>query len=158
MVWISPGWMVQDLRNDRPSPSQQHMFFSNLVGLSNAMMESRISLYSLDPRGAGESVLRAEAYQDYLTAVPSVDRMTMGHLALPVLAVQSGGEAFYATNDVSGQLQEIVARTTPFYEISYEPAPGAHPDECHHLEVKIGKPGLIARSHQLYYANPSAKN
>jgi hypothetical protein len=82
----------------------------------------------------------------------------MGHLALPVLAVQSGGEAFYSTNGLSVQVQEIVAHATPFYEISYDAAPSGHSDECHHLEVKIGKPGLIARSHQVYYANPSAKN
>jgi hypothetical protein len=82
----------------------------------------------------------------------------MGHLALPVLAVQSGGEAFYSTNGLSVQVQEIVAHATPFYEISYDAAPSGPSDECHHLEVKIGKSGLIARSHQVYYANPSAKN
>lgn len=157
MVWISPGWMVQNVVNDRPTADQQHSLFSNLEELSNSMLQSRIALYSIDPRGAGESVLRAEAYQDYLKGAPSSDRITMGHLALPVLAVESGGQAFYSSNDVSGQIQDIVAHAAPFYEISYEPELTARANEYHRLEVRIGKPGLIARTHQAYYANPSVK-
>jgi hypothetical protein len=42
-----------------------------------------------------------------------------------------------------------------YYEISFEPAPGAQRDEYHHLEIRIAKPGLNARTRQNYYAQPA---
>jgi hypothetical protein len=75
-----------------------------------------------------------------------------------VLAVQSGGLALDVTNDVSGLLQKCIADTVPYYEISFEAPSSERADEYHHLEIQLTKPGLIARTRQGYYAQPSPRN
>ncbi len=76
----------------------------------------------------------------------------MGDLSLPVLAIQSGGLALNSSNNIAGLIQECVADAAPYYEISFDSSPADRSDEYHHLEVKVAKPGLTARTRQGYYA------
>ena len=78
----------------------------------------------------------------------------MGDLSLPVLAIQSGGLALNSSNNIAGLIQECVADAAPYYEISFDSSAAERPEEYHHLEVKVAKPGLTARTRQGYYAQP----
>jgi hypothetical protein len=71
-----------------------------------------------------------------------------------VLAVQSGGLVLSSANDVASLLQQCLTDSAPYYEISFDPSPGAKADEYHHLEIKVAKPDLTARTRQGYYAQP----
>ena len=52
-------------------------------------------------------------------------------------------------------LRECLSDSAPYYEISFDLPPGDKRDEYHHLEIKLAKPGLTARTHQGYYAQPA---
>jgi hypothetical protein len=71
-----------------------------------------------------------------------------------VIAIQSGGLVITASNDMANSLQKCVADLAPYYEISFEPGPPAGPNEYHHVEIHLAKPGLTARTRQGYYAQP----
>ena len=43
-----------------------------------------------------------------------------------------------------------------WYEISFDPPPADKPNEYHHIEVKLAQPGLVARTRNGYYSNPTA--
>jgi VWFA-related protein len=156
MVWVSPGWPLLSGPGTALSAKQQQQIFADIVSLSNGMLQRRVTVYSVDPLGSSEPLLRASSYQEFLKGIGKFDQAMIGNLGLPVLAVQSGGLALYSNNDVAGLLRSCTIDAAPFYEISFALPPAGHADEYHRLEVRVAKPGLIARTHQGYYAAPSA--
>jgi hypothetical protein len=71
---------------------------------------------------------------------------------LQVLAVQSGGKALTTGNDLVAYLQECVADSQAYYEISFVPTLDTKRDDYHHLEVLMEKKGFTARTRQGYYS------
>jgi VWFA-related protein len=158
MLWVSPGWPLLSGPNTNLDSKQQEWIFADIVDLSTQFMKAHLTLYSIDALGAGESLSRGSYYKDFLKGVTKLNQVQVGDLGLPVLATQSGGLAFDLTNDIPGVLQKCLADTVPYYEISFEPPPAAQPNEYHHLEIKLAKPGLTARTRQGYYAQPLSHN
>lgn len=74
-----------------------------------------------------------------------------------MIATQSGGLALDFNNDVAALLQKCLADTQAYYEISFDTPAADQQDEYHHLEFKLAKPGLTARTRQGYYAQPSTR-
>jgi len=158
ILWISPGWPIFNNARTTLSQKEQQEIFSSVVNFSNDMLQNRVTLYNIDPLGAVESPLRSSYFESFLKVVPDADHVKAANLALPVLAIHSGGLALTSTNDVSLVLRQCVVDAAPFYEISYDPTPAAHLDEYHRVEIQIAKPDMVARTHQIYYAQPPAHN
>jgi VWFA-related protein len=156
VLWVSPGWPLLSELNTGLDSKQQQQVFDTIVGISTDLLRARITLYSIDPLGAGESTLRAADYARYLKGVSKPSQVDTGDVGLQVIAIQSGGLALNSGNDVTKFLQECVADAAPYYQISFVPPPAQRTNEYHHLEVKVAKPGLIARTRQGYYAQPQA--
>jgi VWFA-related protein len=154
MIWISPGWPILSGPNVQLDSKQQHQIFADVVNVSNQLAQARVTLYSVNPLGNSESILRASYYEQFLKGVSKPGQVNLGNLALQVLSVQSGGLAFDFNNDIPALLQKSFSDIAPYYEIYFEPAAAERPDEYHHVEVKISKPGLTARTRQGYYAEP----
>jgi VWFA-related protein len=155
ILWISPGWPLLNGPNVQMDSKEQQQLFSSIVGISTDLLRARITLDSIDPLGAGESPLRASDYEMFLKGVSKPGQAQVGNLALQVLATESGGLALNSGNDIDRFLEECVSDSAPYYEISFQPAAPERPDEYHHLEIKIDKPGLSARTREGYYAQPS---
>jgi VWFA-related protein len=158
LIWISPGWPILSGPNVQLDGKQQGEIFTQIVSLSTQLRQARVTLYNVNPIGAGESVFRGTYYQEFLKGVSKPSQVNLGNLALQVLAIQSGGLALEFDNDLSAMLQRCLSDIAPYYEISFAAAPSERPDEYHHLEVNIAKPGLTARTRQNYYAQAAAHN
>ncbi len=158
IIWISPGWPLLSGPEVELSSKQQQDLFAEIVNFSSRLLQNRITLYSVNPIGAGESVFRADYYQEFLKGVSKPSQVNAGNLALQVLAIQSGGIAFDFNNDLTGLLQQCISDSAPYYEIGFDAGPAEQPGEYHQLEVKVDKPGLTARTRQGYYAASSPKN
>jgi VWFA-related protein len=156
VLWVSPGWPLLNEVNTALDSKQQQQVFDTIAGISTDLARAQITLYSIDPLGAGESTLRAADYAKYLKGVSKPSQVDTGDLGLQVIAIQSGGLALASGNDVTKFLQECVADAAPFYRISFRTAPAQRPNEYHHFEVKVAKRGLTARTRQGYYAQPQS--
>jgi VWFA-related protein len=154
ILWVSPGWPILSGPRIYLDAKQQNQLFSMIVGLSTQMREGGITLYNVNPIGAGEGVGRSNYYQDFLKGVSKPGQVAIGDLSLQVLAVQSGGLALYGSNDLTAMLKQCVADGEAYYELSFDPPRADHRDEYHHLEVQVAKPGLTARTRDGYYAQP----
>ena len=53
VVWISPGWPLLSGPNVQLSARNEAGLFTTIVSLSTALRDARITLYSVDPEGAG---------------------------------------------------------------------------------------------------------
>jgi VWFA-related protein len=153
ILWISPGWPLLSGPNIQLASGQRERLFATIVALSNELRSERVTLYSIDSLGAGEGIGRVFLYQNYVKGVSKPSQVEIGDLSLQALAEQTGGMALNST-DVAGLLNRCIADLNAYYELTIEALPAEQPNEYHHLEVKVDKPGLVARTRQGYYSQP----
>ncbi len=153
MLWVSPGWPFLTGPSTELDTKQQQYIFKNIVDLSTQLLQSRITIYSIDPLEGG-AITRSSYYKEFAKPVTKPNQVQIGNLGLQVLAVQSGGLALSYTNNIAGALSECLANTAPYYEISFDTHAGDRPDEYHKLEIKLTKPGLTVRTREGYYSQP----
>ena len=158
MVWVSPGWpLLSGARIDLDA-KQEAQIFADVVRLNTQLLGAGVTVYNVNPLGATEALLRTSYYKEFVKGVSKPSQVAAGDLGLQVLAVQSGGLVLDFNNDVAALLQQCLSDIAPYYEISFAAGAAERPDEYHHLEVKIAKPGLTARTRQGYYAQPATHN
>ena len=155
LVWLSPGWPLLSGPRIVLDAKQQKQIFANVISFSTQLRAANVTLYSVNPLGAQENLLRANYYQEFLKGVGSPGKVDLGDLALPVLALQSGGLALQASTDVAGMLRRCFEDLQSWYEISIDSPPADVPETYHHLDLKVDKPGLSVRTRDGYYT-PSA--
>jgi VWFA-related protein len=155
VVWISPGWpLLSGPREDLTSKTQEGLF-NTIVGLSDSLRKSQITLYSIDPLGTADAGgLRTVYYESFLKGVKSANQVQIGNLGLQVLARQSGGLALNSSNDVAGEVAECANDANSFYVLTFEAQPADGPNDYHALEVKVDRPKVVARTRTGYYAQP----
>jgi VWFA-related protein len=154
LIWVGPGWPILSGSAFRVREKDQQAFFNSIVDVSTKLREARITLYSVGSNDLNKGQARTFLYKDYLVGVTSAKTADSGNLALQVLAVQSGGLALDPNGDMAALLARCVADAGVYYEISFNVAPAAKPDEYHSLEIKLDRPSVKARTRSAYYAEP----
>jgi VWFA-related protein len=153
LLWISPGWSSFWAEDQLKTKTESQRLFTGIVSLSAALREARMTLYSIDPMGAG--VRRGNFfYQSYLNGVSKADDTHYGGVDLGVLAAQSGGQVLFGSNDIVSQIDRCLADAKDFYVLRLKPAPAAHLNEYHDLSLTVAKPGLTVRTRTGYYLQP----
>ena len=153
VVWISYGWPLLESARFQASRTQQQQVFASIIEMSSLLRQSRITLYSINSQGMDPSQF---FYQEYLKGVRSVKDASTANLALPVLAIQTGGTVSPATYAISNEISRCVSDGLSFYTVSFDAAPAAdnHFDEYHPLQVLVDRAGAITRTRSAYYAEP----
>lgn len=155
ILWVSPGWSLLTGPRIDLDRKQQAQLFAQIVNLSTALRKAHVTLYSIDPEGTDASVYGTSyAYRGFVKGISKPNDALPGDLALQVLATQTGGLALHASNDITSLLQQCIADADAYYELSFNAPPAEHSDEYHHLEIKVAKAGLTARTRQGYYSQP----
>jgi VWFA-related protein len=156
IVWFSPGWPLLSGPSveEQMTPKQQQQIFETVVNLSTLLRRGHITLYSIDPLGTADFAGRAFHWESFVKGVSKPSQAEYGDVALQVIAVQSGGLALNTGNDINAFLQQCLADTQAYYELSFAPPVDQKRDEYHHLEVRVAKAGLVARTRQGYYSLP----
>jgi VWFA-related protein len=149
--------LLFELDNSPPDlldSKQQQQIFADVMSFSKELQQSDLTLYSINPLGPGENLLRADYYESFLKGINKPSQTDLADLSLQVLAVQSGGLALNGSSDVAGGLTRSLADVESWYEITYDPPPAEKAGVYHHIEIMVDKPGLIARTRDGYYAQP----
>jgi VWFA-related protein len=154
IFWVSPGWPLLSGPRIYLDDKQENQLFSMIVGLSTQMREAAVTLYNINPFGAAEGVGRQFYYESFLKGVSKASQAVIGDLSLQVLAAQSGGLVLNGSNDLTALLEQSAADGQAYYELSFDPPRADHPEEYHHIEVQVNRPGLTARTRQGYYLQP----
>ena len=155
LIWFSQGWPLIVASADKLTDKDKQMDFHTLVKLSTGLREAHVTLDSIDPLGMDDAGgLGNVYYQNFLEGVPSANRFQSGNLTLGVIAVQSGGQVLNRSNDVASLIGRCLADAKAYYTLSFDSSAADHKDEYHSLQVKIDKPGLVARTRTGYYAQP----
>jgi len=157
VLWISPGWPLLSGVRSEIGPKQANQIFDNIVTFSTQLRLANITLYNVNPVGAGEPLLRTGYYREFVKGVRKPDQTVLGDLGLQVLAAQSGGLVLESSNAIAEMLQQCLSDVDSWYEVTFPMPPAEKPNEYHHLEIKVDKPGLTARTRDGYYAQPEPR-
>jgi len=95
-----------------------------------------------------------DAWKPYEDGLDGPDHAREIDLYKKALAVQSGGQVLPDENDIAQQMAECVRAADTYYTLTFDPAPAAHADDLHPLEVKVRPPGLTAETVREYYDEP----
>ena len=158
IICVSPGWPLLSGPNAEEGLTEKNKkaIFSTIVSLSTQLRQAGVTLYNVDPLGPTENQSREFYYESFLKGVRSPNQVSLGDLALQVLAVQSGGRVS-SGNDVAEEIARCVQDANAYYVITFAPPAADGPNEYHALEVKMGQPHLKAQTTAGYYAQPTAK-
>lgn len=157
LIWIGNGWPMLENSHYLFTAREHGVQFDRVVTISAQLRESRVTLYSIyptDPAVTDEPGI--QHYRSFLKGVPSVNQVRPGDLALPVLAIHSGGRVLDTPGDLSDQVAGCIAEAPTYYTLTFDPPPAKHVDEYHEIAVRVAdKPQLKARTSTGYYAQPS---
>ena len=151
VLCFSPGWPLLSGPEIQLDSKEQQQLFADVVYLSRSFRLYDVTLYSIDAWGANEPLGQEVYWQNFVKGVSKPSQVNMGDLALQVLATQSGGLVLNS-NDVTAEIQQALADTRAYYEISFVPSADVRANEYHRLEVRVNKSGLKARTLQGYYS------
>jgi VWFA-related protein len=154
LIWVGAGWpMLEDPRYQFAKQDYATLF-DRVVTISGEMRESRVALYSIYPTDP-TTELGIQHYRNFLRAAPSANQVRPGNLALPVLAIHSGGRALDAPADLTNEIASCIAEAKFYYTLGFDPVNANHVDEYHELGVRVDRPGLKVRTVTGYYGEPA---
>jgi VWFA-related protein len=104
---------------------------------SGFLTSSQISVYPIDIRGLTVSNPRS---------------MIASQATMEEIAHQTGGEAFYNTNDLKGALKRSIEHGSTYYTLAYVPANKNWNGKLRKIDVTVSHSGLSLHYRRGYYA------
>jgi VWFA-related protein len=153
LIWVGPGWPTLNRPSDGYTDKEQRRNFDNIVELSTALRQARITAYSVAPSSAATP--NTLLYKNFLNAVKTYRDADFGNMALKVLVTQTGGKIFGPDNDLVGQINRCIEDANAFYQISFDPPAAEHADEYHGLKVVVNQPSVTVRTNSGYHNEPA---
>jgi VWFA-related protein len=159
LIWVGPGWpLPADADFQQFTTKARTTYFEEIVTLLHDLRAAQITLDALASDDAHdlrpESKL-LESVVETATRVPSSPQSAQPrNLALPVLALQTGGRLMAPSNDVVADLQKLLDDADWYYALTFNPPPAQNGVESRSLEVKVNRPGLNVRTMTCYYTEP----
>lgn len=147
LIWISSGFPM--LFSD--GLGTQTMYKEvNLA--TRAINDADISIYPVDARGlVGAFATPPSAKQQVFTTMgsmmPALDSMRL-------IADQTGGRAYFNTNDLGGAIARAVDDSRLTYVLGYYPSHDTWDGRFREIEVKVRRPGVDVRHRKGYLALP----
>ncbi len=154
LLWLGPGWPMMSGTQFGSTEGDKHRNWDGIVTFARDLRQSRTTLYSVDSLSSESTLQHSVYYKNFMKPVTSVKDAESANLALPVLALQSGGRVLNGTNDLAGEIASCVAEAGVSYTISMQVSPSEAVNDYHSLEVNLTKPGLTARTNSGYYNQP----
>ena len=76
------------------------------------------------------------------------------HGAMDTIAAETGGKAFYNSNDLKGAVESVMEDGSSYYTIGYDPGPEKFDGSFRRIKVDVGKGGYKLAYRNGYYADP----
>lgn len=151
LIWVGPGWPMLIDRHFIQTNESKEGYFHSVVSMSRKLREARITLYSIY---AIAGVSSHGLYEAYLKPLQEPRKAETGHLALQVLALQTGGRVIDASNELPSQIASCMADIGAYYTLTFAAPAAARADEYHDLKVQVSQPETAVRTNGGYYDQP----
>jgi VWFA-related protein len=156
VLWLGPGWpLLTGPGFLADTPEMKDSFFHRIADLENDLRDAQVTLNAVaSPELLRESGLSPAYYAPFLTAVTAPDEASAANLALPVLALHSGGQVLDQNKDLASAIAKALDGLNSWYTLAFESTPSSQPDTWRPLQVTVSVPGACVRTTTGYYAQP----
>ncbi len=156
LIWFGPGWpLLAGSRVSISSDADRRGYFSAIVDLTNRLLEAGITLDNIAPSAlvSGTSQ-RQDYYKVFLSPVLAERQSDSGNLALPVLALHSGGQLLQQGSTLPQEIAACVEDAAAYYLLTIEAPPSNRPETYHPINVTLANANLSAQTSAGYYSAP----
>ena len=143
---------------------------AELDRMKRLMSESNVAVYAVDPRGAGASTTISTTTTDNNskggrtlgTATSQANDTSVntkaGTQGMQEISEDTGGKAFYNTNDLAGALREVLDTTEISYTLGFYVDDKSLDNKNHDLSVKLAKKPELSKATLHYRKSYAALN
>jgi VWFA-related protein len=155
VIWLSEYFPVFfGLMADSNKLLEVQRYRDLMRGTSSTLSSSQVALYPIDIRGLtsgffGNAALEGKAV-DNVSAIQGIEAR---HVGMDEIAEDTGGHAYYNTNDLKFAMQRSFESGSEYYTLAYVPPSGAD-SKYHRIDVRFTRPGLIGEHRKGYFAMP----
>lgn len=152
LIWVSAGFpnVVIDERG------QPRTMAKEVNRATRAVNDANIAMYPVDARGligafAGPLGARTPTFTTLSTVRGNTDVMES-------LAGDTGGRAFFNSNDIAGAVRRAIDDGRMTYVLGYYPSHGQWDGKFREIKVKVNRPGVDVRHRKGYLALPAQQD
>lgn len=116
--------------------------------LTDVLTVSRVAVYPVDTRGLGiqpDLVMRRGGF-------PSPASHYFDYTNMDLVAAQTGGKAYYNTNDFTRVIEDVVNTGSSYYTIAYATNNTKWNGELRRIKVSVDRPDVTLQHKEGYYA------
>ena len=143
LIWVSGSFPLSSAYIQMNASRGQLVFAKQLATTAEALANDALVIYPVDARGlitsSGEDFKPPDAFE---------------FMTMKGLAAETGGVAFFNTNDIGGAVRAALDDSRIAYELGYYPAIGKWDGGFRKVKVKVNRPGLHVRTRSGYLAIP----
>ena len=143
LIWVSGSFPLSSVYIEMNAAHGRLVFAKQLATTAEALANDALVIYPVDARG-----LIAPTGEDFKPP-DAFEFMTMKELA-----AETGGVAFFNTNDIGGAVRAALDDSRIAYELGYYPAIGKWDGSFRKVKVKVNRPGVHVRTRSGYLAIP----
>ena len=134
---------------------------SALRAATAAAVKSNVSIYPLDVRGlqalpgggeAQNASLHGQSAYTGASVLNDLNSNAASQETLSTLAADTGGRAFFDSNDFSGVFSQVQKDTSAYYILGYSSSNHAKDGKFRHIKVVLNRPDVKLEFRQGYYA------
>jgi VWFA-related protein len=121
---------------------------SEVTELTDVLTVSRVAVYPVDTQGlavAPDFVMRRNGF-------PSPASRVFDHTNMDLVAEQTGGKAYYNTNDFTRVIEDVVRTGSSYYSVAYATTNTKWNGELRHIKVIVDRPEAQVQHKEGYYA------
>jgi hypothetical protein len=145
LIWVSGGFPLAGKFVQLTAPFHERIIFAQEIqGATEAITNEAMVIYPVDARG-----LIPPDIEHNFASPDAFEFMTMN-----ALAAQTGGRAFFNTNDIGGAIRSAIDDSRVTYELGFYPNLSKWDGRFHTLKVKVNRPGAHVRTRKGYFALP----
>lgn len=166
LVWVSGSFPFSVGYDSLERHDDQKLLFGkDIEDAAQALTDANIAVYPVDARGLmapdmqpnedpsspfGQSDASNPVASFRLPGPTNFDTMED-------IAKQTGGRAFYNTNDIFGSIRQAIDDSRLTYELGFYPDDIKWNGSFHALRVQVKRPGAVVRARKGYFAWPEPK-
>jgi VWFA-related protein len=140
---------------------------ASLRAATNEAAKANMAIYSVDSRGlqalppvgdASKGSLRGTSAYSGAAATAQLSANAASQETLSTLSMDTGGKAFFDSNDFGPAFQQVQHDTEAYYIIGFKSTNQAQDGSYRHLTVKVNRPDVTVQYRPGYYAPADFKH
>ena len=147
LIWVSGSFPLATGYLQLTPAHERILFAGEVQSATQAITDEALVIYPVDARGLIPSDINGNF------APPDA----FGFMTMLTLAAQTGGQAFFNTNDIGGAIRLAIDDSRVTYELGFYPSTTKWDGSFHTLKVKVNRPAAHVRTRKGYLALPEPK-